>query len=417
MAKFAYTAMDSKGKEVSGTIDASDNMAAINKLREKGLYPTNVTEAGTKKFSGKAGTGAGQEKRSIWNLDIGGGKVGFKQLVVMSRQLATLIDAGLPLLRSLGVLIEGEKHLGLKKTISQLSQAVEGGSTFSEALAQFPKVFSKLFVNMVRAGEAGGVLDLVLNRLAEFFEKSQKLKNKIKAAMIYPILVLVFAMGILIFLITVIVPKFADMFYEMEIELPGMTEFLIKLSDFVKGRWYLFILAIVLIIFGSKAMARTEKGRYWMDFMKLKLPVFGTLVQRIAISRFSRTLGTLIASGVPILQALNIVRDTVGNEVIGVAVTNVHDSIREGESIVDPLRQNKVFPPLVISMIDVGEETGNLAEMLEKIADTYDDEVDNAVEGLTSLLEPLLIMTLAFIVGFIVIAMFLPLIKLMQSMG
>jgi type IV pilus assembly protein PilC len=301
--------------------------------------------------------------------------------------------------------------------IKTLADAVEGGGTFSEALSRHPKVFSKLFINMVRAGEAGGVLDEVLNRLAEFMEKSHRLKSKIKSAMIYPVLVLFFAVGIVSFLVTIVVPKFSEIFLDMDIDLPLVTSSLIQISDFSKQHWYLFILAITLILILGKLARRSQKGKLTLDRMILKMPVFGDLILKVSIPRLSRTLGTLISSGVPILKALTIVRETLGNEVIVRAITLIHDSIREGESIVGPLRASQVFPPMVAGMIDVGEQTGNLAEMLIKIADTYEDEVEVSVQGLTAVLEPLLIITLAVIVGFIVIAMFLPLIKLMQGIA
>ena len=419
MAKFEYKAMNSKGKEITGVIDSDDQSSAIQKLRNKGLFPTNVYPArGSEQGRSTLQTAGKKESffEKLNNISIGTG-VSKKDIVILSRQLAVLIDAGLPLLRSLGVLSEQEKNKQLKNVVLDLSYSVEGGSTFSEALASHPKVFNKLFVNMVKAGEIGGVLDVVLNRLAEFAEKAQKLQAKVKSAMIYPTVVLTFAMGILAFLMAVIVPKFAEMFIEMEIELPPMTAILIGISDFFRSRWYVIVIICFLIWFGIHMMGKNDRGRYILDVIKLRLPVFGLLLRKVSVSKFSRTLGTLVSSGVPMLQALNIVKDTVGNEVIGKAIVNVHDSVREGETITDPLRAAKVFPAMVVSMIEVGEETGNLSEMLFKVADTYDEEVDIMVEGLSALLEPILIVVLATIVGFIVIAMFLPLIKLMQSIG
>lgn len=420
MAKFNYVATDQKGKEVNGSIEAENTVQAINLLRGKGLFPTNITES-IQKSGQMMGTfpGAKAVKESLIPRIVRAisGGVRPKQLTVFTRQLAVLIDAGLPILKSLFVLTEQEKSRALKETTQMLAEAVEGGSTFSEALSRHPKIFTKLYVSMVRAGETGGVLDEVLNRLAEFMEKSERLKARIKSAMIYPTLVLVFAIGIVTFLVTVIVPKFADIFLEMEIDLPTMTSVLIQVSDFSKRRWYVFVLGFTLLIFLARAYYRTKNGKYRLDKLSLKIPIFGDLIRKVNIARFSRTLGTLIASGVPILRALNIVRDTIGNDVVARAVTLIHDSIREGESIVGPMKESQVFPPMVISMVDVGEQTGNLAEMLTKIADNYDEEVDVAVQGLTAVLEPLLIIVLAFIVGFIVIAMFLPLIKLMQGIS
>ncbi len=334
------------------------------------------------------------------------------------RQLATLIDAGLPLLRGLTVLGKQEKDLVLKSTIAQLADAVQGGSTFSESMAQHPKIFNKLYVNMVKAGELGGVLELVLNRLAEFQEKAQKIKNKVVAAMAYPVIVLVIAMLILVFLLAFIVPKFEQIFNDMLAgkPLPALTRYVIAASNGMQTYWYYIIGAIFVIIFGYKMIANSPKGRVALDKIMLKAPLFGDLTRKSSISRFSRTLGTLVTSGVPILQALNITRDTAGNAIIADAVTKVHDAVKEGESIVQPLEASGVFPPMVISMVDVGEETGQLPEMLLKIAEVYDDEVDNAVEGLTSLLEPIMIVFLALIVGTIVIALFMPLIEVIKGM-
>ena len=420
MPKFEYIATDQKGKEKKGVIEADNTVSAINVLRGKGLFPTSVLEAGGKR-SDKVGMISKDKSESKGRFPfltkLLRQKINPKTLTVFTRQLAVLIDAGLPILKSLHLLKEQEKNKTLKEVVQNLADSVEGGSTFSEALARHPTVFNKLYINMVKAGEAGGVMDEVLNRLAEFMEKSERLKARVKAAMVYPTLVLVFAMGIVTFLVTVIVPKFAEIFLEMDIDLPTLTSVLIQISEFSKRRWYVFILAFSLLVTAIKMTYRSEKGKFQMDKILLKIPVFGDLFRKVAIARFSRTLGTLISSGVPILKSLNIVRETIGNEVVAKAVTMIHDSIREGESIVGPLRDSKVFPPMVVGMVDVGEQTGNLAEMLIKVADTYDEEVDVAVQGLTSVLEPLMIITLAFIVGFIVIAMFLPLIKLMQGIS
>ena len=414
MPKFKYVAMSNQGKEVTGTIDSESTTVAIGHLREKGLYPTSVTlEKGNSK------TAAGDKKNSFMSMEIKlftPKRVNSSLLALFTRQLATLIDAGLPLLRSLNVLKDQQKAGCLKNTLDDVAISVESGASFSEALAKFPKIFTQLYVNMIKAGEAGGVLEIVLNRLAEFAEKSEKLKKRIKAAMVYPSFVISVAIAVLAFLVTFIVPKFAEMFFDLDLELPWMTSFLITISDICKKQWYIPISFVIGFIIFLKLVRRTKKGKYIIDKILLNFPVIGTLIQKIAIARFTRTLGTLITSGVPILQSLVIVKDTAGNEVVSTAVEKVHDSIREGESIVEPLKVSKVFPPMVISMIEVGEETGALAEMLIKIADNYDEDVDAAVEGLTSLLEPFLIVFLAVVVGFIVIAMFLPLISLLQQL-
>jgi len=324
----------------------------------------------------------------------------------------------LPLLRSLNVLAKQEPDAVLKNTINKLADAVQGGNTFSDALALHPRIFNDLYVNMVKAGEVGGVLELVLNRLAEFQEKAAKIKNKVVAAMVYPVIVITLATAIMAFLLVFIVPKFEAVFHDMlgDKPLPAVTRFVINASNTLQNHWLIVIGVLVAIVAGYRFMNGIKPGRYAIDRSKLHLPLFGNLNRKTAISRFSRTLGTLVTSGVPILQALNITRETAGNMVIARAISQVHDSVKEGESIVQPLEASGVFPPMVISMVDVGEETGQLPEMLLKIADVYDDEVDNAVAGLTAALEPLMIVFLAVIVGTIVLALFMPLIAIIQGL-
>ncbi|MDB6146930.1 MAG: Pilus assembly protein PilC, partial [Spartobacteria bacterium] len=306
----------------------------------------------------------------------------------------------------------------LRNTINKLADGVQSGGTFSESLAQHPRIFNDLYVNMVRAGELGGVLEVVLNRLAEFQEKAAKIKNKVVAAMVYPAIVMFMAVGIMAFLLVYIVPKFEGIFHDMlgDKPLPVITRFVIALSKFVQDHWLVLIGVAIAVIAGYGFMKRTAGGRSILDRMKLRLPLFGDVLRKTAISRFSRTLGTLVTSGVPILQALNITRATAGNTVISQAISQVHDSVKEGESIVQPLEGSGAFPPMVISMIDVGEETGQLPEMLLKIADVYDDEVDNSVAALTSMLEPIMIVFLAVVVGTIVIALFMPLISIISGL-
>lgn len=427
MAKFNYVAMDAKGKEVTGELESDSTSNAVSRIREMGYFPTNVSEAQKSKQAGKsAGSAAAAKpakKGGGISLKLGGakkgGKVKSKVLSTFTRQLATLIDAGLPLLRGLNVLSKAEKNVVLKRTLAQLSEAVEGGSTFSEAMAQHPKIFNKLYVNMVRAGEAGGVLDVTLNRLADFQEKAQKIKGKVTTAMVYPSVVMFAAVAILSFLMVVIVPKFKEIFTEL-LEgkpLPALTQFVMGVSNLVKNQFLLVFIVGVCLVIGLKMIAKTAKGRYLLDVLKINAPIVGPLIRKVGIARFTRTLGTLIASGVPILQALNIVRETSGNAVLANAVSLVHDSVKEGEKISQPLEASKVFPPMVVSMVDVGEETGALPDMLMKIADVYDEEVDNAVVAMTSLLEPIMIIFLAVIVGTIVIALFMPLISIIGSLS
>ncbi|MCL4787132.1 MAG: type II secretion system F family protein [Verrucomicrobia bacterium] len=429
MPKFSYVAMDQKGKEQKGTLEVASQNEAIGRVKDMGLFPTKIVEVdkarekGDKKAGPAAKTAGRKKKGGAMNINIKipglGGKVKSKILTTFTRQLATLVDAGLPLLRGLRVLEKQERNPTLKSVIGDLSLAIEGGSTFSEALAQHPKVFNRLFVNMVKAGELGGVLEVVLTRLAEFMEKAQKIKGKVIAAMFYPVAVLVVATGILILLMVKVVPQFKAVFENMVegAQLPAFTRLVMNISDAVKDNILMTmgILAGFVVLF--MIFVRTKFGRHVWDKFKLKMPVIGPVVNKVAISRFTRTLGTLISSGVPILQALTIVKETAGNVIVSNAVGDVHESVKEGETITAPLEASGVFPPMVISMVDVGEQTGALPEMLLKIADNYDEEVDNAVAAMTSLLEPIMIIFLAVVVGSIVIAMFLPLIDLMNKVG
>jgi type IV pilus assembly protein PilC len=422
MPKFDYVAMDQKGKETKGTLEVANQSEAIARLKEMGFFPTKVVEAESKdkKADAKAKAGgAAKKKGGGIKIPFLGGKVKAKVLCVFTRQLATLVDAGLPLLRGLRVLERQERNPTLKRIINELAIAIEGGSTFSESLAQHPKVFNRLFVNMVKAGELGGVLEVVLNRLSEFMEKAQKIKGKVVAAMFYPTAVMVVAVAILAILMIFVVPKFEAIFADMleGAALPKFTQIVLGISRLIKDNTLGTIGVLFGIFVAFKLFKRTKFGGAFIDRVKLKLPVFGPVLSKVAIARFTRTLGTLVSSGVPILQALTIVRETSGNIVVANAVNSIHESVKEGETITQPLEASRVFPPMVISMVDVGEQTGALPEMLMKIADTYDEEVDNAVAAMTSLLEPIMIVFLAVIVGSIVIALFLPLIVLMDQLG
>ncbi len=420
MANFEYIALDARGEETTGSISASDEADAINQLRKSGLYPTQVVAAGKGGVSGTAKRRAkkGQKSRKKARAS-SGGRVKSKILMIFTRQLATLVDAGLPLLRGLSVLGKQEKNRTMAGAINHLADSVSGGATFSESLGQHPKVFDKLYVNMVKAGELGGVLELVLQRLAEYQEKAQKLKNRIVAAMVYPVLVLVIAVGILVFLMAVIVPRFERIFAEMlgDKPLPKITQVVINISRWIQDQWLILLIVGAVLYAIWKVVSMTAGGRAVIDRWKLYMPVFGPVQLKSAIARFTRTLGTLVTSGVPILQALNITRDTAGNVVVANAIDKVHEAVREGESVVAPLEASKIFPPMVISMVDVGEETGQLPDMLLKIADVYDDEVDNAVDAMTSMIEPIMIVFLAGVVGTIVIALFMPMITIITEMN
>ncbi len=433
MPKFKYEAMDTRGKETKGVLEVASQAEAITRLKEMGFLPTKVVEADKPKDA-KAGKKADPKAKGKGGLNISfGNSVKPKVLTTFTRQLATLVEAGLPLLRGLRVLSKQERNPTLKRILGDLALSIEGGSTFSEGLAQHPKVFNRLFVNMVKAGEIGGVLEVVLKRLAEFMEKAEKIKGKVIAAMFYPAAVMTVAIGILALLMIVVVPKFKTIFADLlggDAGMPEFTLFVLKISDILKdstiifpewfGGWPLpgpVIWTLTALIIAFKVAMRTKKGQFLWDKLKLRLPVIGSVVSKVSIARFTRTLGTLVQSGVPILQALTIVKETAGNLVVANAVGAVYESVKEGETITAPLEKSAVFPPMVISMVDVGEQTGALPEMLLKIADNYDEEVDNAVTAMTSLLEPVMIVFLAVIVGSIVIALFLPLIKLIDMLG
>lgn len=413
MQVFTYEALDSQGKEIQAEIEAENNDEAVAKIRQLGYFPTNVK---AKKGKKKGDTPkAGAPKRKGPGFSIGG--VNSKDLTTFTRQLATLVDAGLPIVRSLKILESQQKPGLLKYALGCVAEEVEGGSTLSEAMEKYPKVFDKLYVNMVKAGEAGGVLDTILERLAVFREKSQKLKKQVVAALIYPTAVVTVATGILAVIMIKIIPQFKTMFEDMDLDLPALTQMLILISNVLRDYWFLLPGLPFAAFATHKIAGMTKPGRWVLDKMALKMPLFGVIVSKSTISRFCRTLGTLISSGVPILEALTIVRDATGNIVIANAIQKVYESIREGENIAGPLAQSKVVDAMVVNMIDVGEETGELDKMLLKVADTYDDDVDALVSGLMSLIEPLLIVFMGVAVGFIVIALFMPLISLMEKMG
>lgn len=405
MPEFLYTALDPRGKEIKGNLEAGNEDAVIERLRELGYYPLNVKPH--KQKAGDVDLLALPGLRQVFH------RPKLKHVTAFTRQLATLIDAGLPVIRSLQILTEQTESVIFKEKIQQMAVEIEGGSTMSEAFAKHPKQFDKLYVNMVRAGEIGGVLEIVLNRVAIYLEKSAAIKSKIKSAMMYPVVVLFMAIMIVGFIMIKIVPKFIAIFEEMGAQLPGPTLVLVACSEFIINKWYLALLYVVGFYLIVKTLYnKVYFCRYWMDHYKLKIPVFGLLFKKAAIARFASTLGTLVTAGVPILQALDIVRDSSGNEVIAKAMAQVYQNVKDGETIHEPLSQCWVFPPLVYHMVAVGEETGAIDQMLNKVAEAYEREVDDMVEGLTSLLEPILIVGLGILVGAVVIALYLPLFDL-----
>src|SRR3954466_11418840 len=417
MPVYTYEAMNSSGQEVKDEIEAGTSDEAIAKIRNKGFFPTKIKEKAVKK-------GAKKKKADDTSLtptrkmplSIGG--VPQKQLVTFTRQLSTLQDAGLPILRSLQILEQQQKPGLLKAIIGGVADEVEGGGTLSDAMASYPKAFDKLYVNMINAGEAGGVLDIILSRLADFMEKAAKLKKKVIGAMIYPGVVISIAVGIVSMIMIFVIPKFETIFRDFKTELPAITKVLLVVSRWFANDygWAYVLFSPIAFILIIKLIRISEGGKYFVDAVKLKVPILGSILAKTSIARFTRTLGTLISAGVPILDALNITKETCGNEVYSKALQKVHDAIREGESMADPLRATKVCDAIVVNMVDVGEETGDLDKMLIKVADNYDSDVDVLVASLISILEPVMVVVLGVIVGFIVIALFMPMISLIEGM-
>jgi type IV pilus assembly protein PilC len=414
MPTFQYEAMDNSGREVKDTIDASTQEEAQQLIRQKGFFVTKISERSKAKKKGPAQKKGGRRgKKKSFTI----GKISTKQLCTFTRQLSTLQDAGLPILRSLKILHGQCKPGVLKNSLEDVVEDIESGATLSDAFAKHPKAFDKLYCNMIKAGEAGGALEAILQRLADFKEKSQSLKRRIKSAMVYPIVVITVACAIVGFILYFIIPKFEAIFKDFGVDLPSMTKFLIKASHFVVDYFYVCILFPLFCWISLKLIYRNKTGAYICDRIMLMVPVMGAIVEKSTVARTTRTLGTLVQSGVPILESLNIVRDTAGNMVFERAFTRIYDSIREGETIAQPLREARIVDDIVVNMIDVGEETGDLDTMLNKIADNYDEEVEALVESLVSLLEPIMIVVLGGIIGFIVIALFLPLISLISKLS
>ena len=414
MPVFQYEALNSQGSEVKDRIDALSEKEAISKIRNLGLFPTKVRARGAAKKSAAKTAAAARPRRGA------GGKVKVKLVTQFARQLSTLQDAGLPILRSLRILQEQQKSGTFKRVMGYVADEIEGGSTLSEALGRFPRTFDRLFVNMVAAGETGGVLDLILARLADFMEKIQKLKARVRSAMVYPVVVLCAAFGMLLMLMWKVIPKFKTVLEEMvEDELNPLTRTVMGVSGWIAYHWGWAVmlgvpLAIVLLL---RAMRQFRLGRLVLDTIKLKLPVIGNLAGKVSDSRWTRTLGTLIGAGVPILDALNSTRETAGNEVYSDMLRDVHNAIRQGDTFANPLRQSKTVDLIVCNMVGVGEETGDLDKMLLKVAENYDEQVDVLVASLMSLLEPVMVLVLGVIVMVIVLSVFLPMIQVITSLS
>lgn len=422
MTSYAYQAVNAAGQPMRGTLAVLNQNEALRRIREMGLFPTKLTERLAEREQRVRSTKPAKHGTLLANIrrisiPLMEGRVKASTLSVFTRQLATLIDAGMPLLRGLKILQQQETNPRLKRITGEISDAIEGGGSLTEALQAHPKVFSGLYVNMVRAGEVGGALEITLRRLAEFMEKAQKIKGKVKSAMFYPVAVMIVATGILTLMMVFIVPRFQTVFDGLlgGAQMPAFTRFVMGMSDLARHNAPMVGIGLVAVIIALNLALRTEWGRWVFDLLKLRAPVVGPVFRKTALSRLTRTLGTLLHSGVPVLQALNISRETAGNKVVGRLVGNIHDSVKEGETVTAPLRKSSVFTPVYVGMVDVGEQTGALPDMLLKIADQCDDDVDNAVSAMTSLLEPIMIVFLAVIVGGIVIAMFLPLIEIINN--
>jgi type IV pilus assembly protein PilC len=417
MPVYSYEAMDqSTGAEVKDVVEAATEAEAQALVRQKGFFVTKIAEKGRdkkKKDKDKKKGGAGGKKKKTFTI----GGVNAKKLCTFTRQLSTLQDAGLPILRSLRILEGQAKPGALKNSLIGVIDDVEGGNTLSEAMGKQPKAFDNLYVNMVKAGEAGGALEVILQRLAEFKERAQSLKKKVQGAMIYPCAVIFVAVAIVGFIMYYIIPKFKVIFEGFEVKLPAMTEILITCSNAVVDYWYLFPAVPFGLWVMYKIIRKNRIGRYILDRIALKIPILGKILEKSIVARTARTLGTLIASGVPILEALLIARDTSGNEVFIRAYQHIYTAIREGESMAIPLKETRVVDDMVVNMVDVGEETGALDNMLYKVADVYDEEVAVLVDGLISILEPIMVVVLGLIVGFIVIALFMPLIELLNKLS
>ena len=399
MPFFAYQGRTTQGS-TAGEIEAPDRTAAVAELRRKAILVTQIKE----KAGGPARAGG-----------VGGrfgGKVKDKEMAIFTRQFSTMVDAGLPLVQCLTILAEQSESKTLRTVTSRVAGSVEAGSTLADALRRHPKTFDELYVNLVEVGEAGGILDTVLQRLSVYIEKAAALKRKVKSAMIYPLTIVGVAFIVVIFMLTFVIPTFAKMFTSMGADLPLPTLIVIRLSNFATRFWWLIIGGVIGIVVGVRAYYRTEGGRSLIDALVLKLPVFGTLIRKVSVARFTRTLGTLVSSGVPILEGLRITARTAGNRVVERAVLETRASVTAGKTLAEPLKASTVFPPMVVQMISVGEQTGALDAMLNKIADFYDDEVDTAVTALTALLEPMMIVFLGVVIGGLVIAMYLPIFRL-----
>ena len=398
MITFIYKAKV-RGKVESGEVEADDENSAVAKLKLQKIRPTSVKEK--------------KAKSTLFGPKVH--KVTTRDVVIFTRQFSTMVDAGLPLVQCLDILGKQSDNPTFGEKILSVKSNIEVGNNLSESMRKFPDIWDQLYCNLVEAGEVGGILDVILRRLAEYIEKAEALKKKVKSAMVYPGAIVTVAFLVVAFLMVFVIPSFATMFSSGGSELPGPTQIVMDVSYFFQNQWYVMIICFIAFFFTFKKVYATRRGRVEIDRMSLKLPVFGILIRKVSVAKFTRTLGTLISSGVPLIEGLDICARTAGNSIIEIAVIKTIEAIKEGETIAAPLAREEVFPPMVIRMIDVGESSGSLDKMLTKIADFYDEEVDAAVDGLTALLEPMLMVFLGCVVGFIVVAMYLPIFKMGQT--
>lgn len=412
MPVYAYKGLSDSGRNVSGIVDADTPKAARQKLRTKGVFPTSLSEE--RQIEGGKSVSSVQTSRDIRSYF---DSVTPQDLALMTRQLSTLVGAGLPLVDCLGALIEQVENARQKRILSQVREHIVEGGNLADAMRLHPQVFNDLYVNMVRAGEASGALDIVLVRLADYTERAAALRSKVRSAMVYPLVMGLLSLAILLFLLSYVVPKVTKIFEETQQSLPGITVVLLAISDFTAAYWWLILLFGMAAFIGVRAVIRTPKGRLRFDDYTLRVPFFGKVLKKVALARFARTLSTLLDGGIPLLQSLDIVKHVVSNKVLQIAIENGRDSIREGQSVAEPLRKSGHFPPLLVHMIAVGERSGELESMLSRAADAYDNEVEAAVNALSSVIEPLLVVFMGGLVAFIVIAILLPIFELNQVVG
>ncbi|MEK6776542.1 MAG: type II secretion system inner membrane protein GspF [bacterium] len=402
MPVYEYKALDRKGKAITGIVDADSSQEARGKLREQEVYITELSESSSVHV---------KDRSSSITLFT---RISPIEVSIVIRQLSTLLNAGIPLVEALSAIIDQMDNKGLEKMLSQVRESVREGRSFADSLSPHTRAFSTLMINMIRSGESSGSLEIVLLRLADFLEQQVMTKRKVQSALIYPAVIVSIAFLILLFLMTYVVPSVTKIFADMKQTLPLPTAVLIAISSFIRSYWWLFLLLLVAAFTGIKAYIKTQEGRIHFDRFKLKMPIFGSIYRKIAISRFSRTLGTLLENGVPLLSSLDIVKNVVGNKILEMTIEEARTHIGEGSTIHEPLRRSGVFPPILIHMIHVGEKSGTLEQMLNKVADITDNEIDTTINTLTSLLEPLMIVGLALVVGFIVISILLPIFEINQ---